>query len=44
MARNKWIEHVNEVRKQNSELSLKEVLILAKKTYRKKEDKRWWEF
>lgn len=32
---NKWIEHVKKVKKQNSKLTLKEVLKLAKKSYKK---------
>lgn len=43
---NKWIKHVNEVRSQHPELSLKEVLKLAKKTYNKnavEETKHWWQ-
>ena len=32
---NKWIEHVKKVTKQNKGKSLKEILVLAKKTYKK---------
>jgi len=32
---NPWLEHVKKVRNQNKGKSLKEILILAKKTYKK---------
>ena len=32
---NKWLEHVKKVKKENPKLLLKEVLKLAKKSYRK---------
>jgi len=49
MSRNKWTEHVNEVRRQHPELSLKEAMKAAKKTYKKggnaeEEGKHWWQF
>lgn len=32
---NKWIEHVKEVKKENKGLALKEILKIAKKSYKK---------
>jgi hypothetical protein len=36
MAENPWLNHVRKIRAQNPSLSYKEVLILAKTTYKKK--------
>lgn len=33
---NAWIKHLQEVRKKNKKLPLKEIMKLAKKTYKKK--------
>lgn len=32
---NKWIEHVKKIKSQNKKLPLKEILKMAKKTYKK---------
>jgi hypothetical protein len=35
MGKNKWIDHVKKIRKENPNLTLKEQLILAKESYRR---------
>lgn len=35
-SKNPWIQHVKEVRKQYPKLTLKEQLIIAKRSYKKK--------
>lgn len=35
MAKNKWMEHVSKVRKENPGMGMKDVLKTAKKSYKK---------
>lgn len=35
MGKNPWLDHLKKVRKQNPDKSLKECMVIAKKTYKK---------